>query len=139
MLTRAQFVTQLQAIDRFIYLGAPSPIRKQSSMLPVVNAVNAFALAPTGPNLLLIIQAIGGLAAAKKTKYANALTALYNSFPAITVTTPPFACHIGNVPNGIGVAFSAAVPSHQTDAVLALRQLDTIAPGQALLQAICQK
>jgi hypothetical protein len=68
MLTRAQFITALEQINRFIYLGAPSRIRTQSSMIPVVNAVAAFALAQTGANLFAVMQAINGLPPAKRMK-----------------------------------------------------------------------
>jgi hypothetical protein len=108
-------------------------------MLPVGNTLNPLAVAPTGANLLAVIQTISALPLASKNKYANALTALYNSFPAISVTTPPFTCHTAPAPpDGVGIPRSAAVLSHQTDAVLALQLLDALAPGQALLQAICQ-
>src|SRR5690606_32408926 len=112
VLTRAQFVTHLQNRNRWVYLGGPSRVRTQSSMIPLVNAVAAFGAAATGANLLQVIQAIGNLPAAKKTKYANALTNLYNSFPnPIYVTVNPFTLHTG-IANGIGVVRSAAVPSH---------------------------
>lgn len=137
MITRAQFVTHLNAVNRFIYLGGPSHFRTQSTMIPVVNAVQAFQLANTGANMLILMQSIGNLPTAKKTKYANALTPLYNSFPAaIYVTVNPFAVHLA-VTNGIGVARSTAVSSHQTDAVLALEQLDAFAAGHNLLQSLC--
>lgn len=137
MLTRAQFVTHLQAANYFIYLGGPTWSRTQSSMIPVVNAVAAFGVAGTGANLLAVIQAIGNLPAAKKLKYANALTQLYNSFPnPIYVTVNPFTLHVGAAP-GIGVVRSGNVPSHQTDAVLALLELDAFPAGHNLLNDIC--
>ena len=137
MITRAQFVTYLNAINRFIHLGGPTFGRTQSAMIPVVNAVHAFELANTGANLLAVILAIANLPPAKKMKYANALTQLYNSFPnPIYVTVNPFTLHTVNAP-GIGVVRSQMVPSHQTDAVLALRQLDGFAAGRTLLQDLC--
>lgn len=137
MLNRAQFVTFLEARNRLVYLGASKFHRTQSEMLPVVNAVAAFELAGNGANLLQLIQAIGNLSAAEKIKYANALTQLYNSFPnPIYVTATPFTLHTGPA-NGIGVVKSNNVPSHQTDAVLALLQLNAFAQGQQLLQDIC--
>ncbi len=137
MLTRAQFVTFLTARDYFIYLGAPSRVRTQSSMLPVVNAVVVFEAAGTGANLLILIQAIGLVPTAKKIKYAAALTQLYNSFPnPVYVTVNPFTLHVIAAP-GIGVIRSNNVPSHQTDAILALQQLNVFVAGQTLLQSLC--
>lgn len=137
MLTRAQFVTFLKARNRFIYLGAPTFGRTQSAMIPVVNAVAAFGVAGTGANLLQLIQAIGNLPTMKKGKHANALTQLYNSFPnSIYVTVNPFTLHTA-LAYGIGVVRSTNEPSHQTDAVLALLQLDGLVHGQTLLQNLC--
>ncbi|ACC75061.1 M91 family zinc metallopeptidase [Paraburkholderia phymatum] len=137
MLTRAQFVTHLTAANRSIYLGGPTFARTQSAMIPVVNAVDQFNVAATGANLLVLIQAIGNLPAAKKVKYANALSQLYNTFPnPIYVTVNPFTLHTGMAP-GIGVVRSGNVPSHQVDAVLALQTLDNFAAGHTLLDDLC--
>lgn len=136
MLTRQQFVTHLTADNYFIYLGGPSRIRRQSSMIPVVNAVAAYGVLSNGVNLLALIQAIGNLPAPKKMKYHRALTQLYNSFPNfIYVSVNAFALSTLRTP-GINVIRSMHVPSHQTDAVLALRQLDALAAGHNLLVAL---
>ncbi|BFG80384.1 hypothetical protein PTKU46_84180 [Paraburkholderia terrae] len=139
MLTRAQFVTHLSAVNKWIYLGGPSFARTQSAMLPVVNAVAQFNLAGTGANLLALIQAIGALPLATKVKYANALTQLYGSFPnPIYVTVNPFSLHVA-MAAGIGVVRSNNVPSHQVDAVLALQSLDNFAAGNTLLDDLCNE
>ena len=139
MITQAQFVAFLTTRNRFIYFGAPTFGRTQSSMIPVVNAVAAFGAAGTGANLLALIQVIGNLSVASKLKYANALTQLYNSFPnPVYITVNPFALSIAAVA-GIGVVRSPNVASHQTDAVLALQQLHGFGTGNTLLQDICNE
>jgi hypothetical protein len=74
-------------------------------------------------------------------EYNNALNALYASFPNVVyVTVNPFAVNVPPaVAAGIGVPRSNIAPSHQTDAVLALRQLDSFGAGRGLLQAICME
>jgi hypothetical protein len=108
-------------------------------MIPVVNAVHAYDGAQTGANLLTLIHAIGNIPQAKKIKYTNALNQLFNSFPhPFYVTVNPLTLHVA-LAQGIGVVRSQAVPSHQTDAVLALEQLDAFAQGHTLLQDLCQE
>jgi hypothetical protein len=139
MLSVAQFTTALQQTYPNIYLGGPSPVRTQSSMLPVLNAVGTYNGAATGANLLAVMDAINNAPMAKKTKYANPLNALYVSFQSpIYVTVNPFTINL--VPaQGIGVPMSQDVPSHQTDAVIALRTLDGFAAGHNLLDALCHE
>jgi hypothetical protein len=139
MLTVVQFTTALQQADRSVYLGGPSRVQKQSSMLPVLNAVGVYNTTPTGANLLAVMAAINNLPMGKKLKYSNPLNDLYGSFPnVIYVTVNPFTINLNLAP-GIGVPRSADVPSHQTDAVMALRTLDGLGAGHNLLQAICQE
>lgn len=139
MLTGAQFTTQLRQINRYVYLGGPSRARTQSSMLPTLNAINTFAGAQTGANLLAVMQAIENVPAPKKIQYANALNALYASFPSpIYVTVGPFTLNLVMVA-GIGVPRSVNVHSHQTDAVIALHTLDGFVAGHNLLVALCQE
>lgn len=139
MQSGAQFTAALKQVDRFIYLGGPSRLHTQSSMLPVLNAVNVFNAAATGGNLLNLITTIDAVPGPKKIKYTAALNALYASFPSpIYVTVNPFAISL-IAANGIGVPRSQNVPSHQVDAVMALRTLHGFAAGNALLAAICQQ
>jgi hypothetical protein len=139
MLTGIQFTTTLRHVDRIIYLGGPSRIHTQSSMLPVLNALNIYNGAPTGANLLNLITVIDAVPRPKKIKYTAALNALYLEFPSpIYVTVNPFAISLA-MANGIGIPRSQNVPSHQVDAVLALRTLHGFPAGNALLTAICQK
>lgn len=138
MLTGAQFTAALKNIDKLIYLGGPSNVRTQSSMLPVLNALNTYNGAATGANLLNLMTVIDAVPVPKKIKYSAALNTLYRDFPhPIYVTVNPFAVNLAMV-NGIGVPRSNHVPSHQIDAVLALRTLHGFAAGNALLAAICQ-
>jgi hypothetical protein len=140
MLTGAQFTTTLQQTDRSIYLGGPSRLHRQSSMLPVFNAVGTYNTAlPTGANLLAVMVAINNLPIGKKIKYSNALNTLYASFPdVIYVTVNPFMINLVPAP-GIGIPKSTPVPSHQTDAVIALLSLDRLPAGHNLLDAICRE
>ncbi|TQV82683.1 hypothetical protein FKG94_08120 [Exilibacterium tricleocarpae] len=137
MLTRQQFVTHLTAANRRIYLRGPSCFHTQSSMLPVVNAVDAYGALANGANLLALIRAIGNVPAAKKIKYDGPLRALYNSFPNFIYVSvnPAFALSTAQTP-GINVCKQPNVPSHQVDAVLALSQLDALPSGHALLAAL---
>ncbi len=141
VLTRAQFVQALETVNKFTYLGGPSKVRTRSSMLPVVNAVAAYN-APggdTGANLMALIQAIGAVPAVKILKYGNALALLYRSYPTplyVQVNAGGISLSRAPVP-GIGLPLSQAVPSHQTDVVLALLQLDAVPVGHQLLLDIC--
>lgn len=140
MLSRAAFVQQLQQINRWVYLGGPSPIRTQSSMLGLVNAVGTYGGAPNAGNLLQTIVEIGNIPAPKKIRYANAIRALQLSLPhPIYVTTAPFTLNTALVAGGIGVPRDNNVPNHQTDVILALQSLDNNGAGHALLQAISQQ
>ena len=139
MLTRPAFVQHLEQRSRFIYLGGPSHVRTQSSLLALVNAVQAYNVLANSANLQQVFLEIGNLPAPKRLKYANALSQLQQSFPhPVYVTANPFTLH-GAVAAGIGVPRAAAPSSHQTDAVLALRQLHAIPAGQALMVAICNR
>ncbi|HET9959589.1 MAG TPA: M91 family zinc metallopeptidase [Polyangiaceae bacterium] len=137
MLTRAEFVNELTRTNRDIYLGAPSKVRTQSSMLATVNAVAAFEASGTGANLLALMRTVGAVPQVKKNRYTNALNALYQSFPSpIYVTMNPLTISLAMV-NGIGVPRSNNVPSHQVDVLLALQELHNTGSGNALLAAIC--
>ncbi|MBF0234931.1 MAG: hypothetical protein HQK65_18135 [Desulfamplus sp.] len=139
MLTGIQFTAELNRVSSFIYLGGPSRFRTQSSMLPVLNALNTYNGAPIGANLLNLITVIDAVPGLKKIKYTAALNALYADFPnPIYVTVNPFAISL-LMANGIGIPRSNNVRSHQVDAVLALRTLHGFPAGNALLTAICQR
>src|SRR5262249_36711162 len=140
MLTRAQFVQALTQANRSIYLGGPSRIHRQSSMLPLVNAVHAYEGAANPANLLAVYLAIDNVPQVKKLRYAQAIAGLQDSMGGVKVTANPLTVHPpGTAVNGIGVPKSNAKLSHQTDAVLALRQLEQLASGQALIVAICNQ
>jgi hypothetical protein len=139
MMTGAQFTAALNQLDHSIYLGGPSRFRRQSAMLPVLNALNVYNGAATGANLLNLITAIDAVPPPKKIKYVAALNALYAGFPnGIYVLVNPFDISLV-MANGIGVQRSNNVPSHQVDTVLALRTLHGFPAGNALLLAICNE
>lgn len=139
MLTANQFANLLQQDNDQVYLGAPNLLRRRSSTFPLWQAVGAFEGAQTGANLLQVINNIGALPLAKKIRYATALAGLYNSFPNPIYVTPGLTLDMADQGDGIGVPRSPAIPSHQTDAILALEQISNAAQGGALIAAICNR
>jgi Effector protein len=132
----------LKQVNGSLYLGPRRDLRVKtlnpSSMVPVVNAVDAYHAAPTGDRMLQLITAIRDIPPVKKMKYQHALNALYATFPqAIYVSAEPFALSTTQSPVGIEVIRSSGVPSHQLDAVLALQELhDRGVAGRGLLHDI---
>lgn len=137
MLTRAQLVTHLEQQNRWIYLGGPSRVRTQSSTLALVNAVGAYNGAPTNGNLLQVFVEMHQLPGPKKVRYANAIAALQASMPHPVYVTPnPFVVQPGPA-QGIGVPRVGPPDDwHQTNAVMALRELHNLPSGRAIMQAI---
>lgn len=137
MLTRAQFVTHLQQRDRSIYLGGPSAVRTQSSLLPLVNSVGAYAVGATNANLLQVFFRMHQIQAPKRVKYANAIAALQASMPhPVYVTANPFTVQPGPA-QGIGIPRQGPPDGwHQTNVVVALRELHNLNSGQALMLAL---
>lgn len=139
MMTQAQFVAQLQTVNKHLYLGGPSRVRKQSSMLPLVNALQAFGNAQNGANYLNVHTAIHNLPPGKKVKYAGPLRQLQMQMTQPVYVTPnPFTVHLVATP-GIAVARDSTGSNHQTDALMALQQLHGVAAGAALMQAIVNR
>ncbi len=137
MFTRAQFVGSLTRDNPRIYLGGPSVFHTQSSMLPLVNAVHTYEGTANPANLLAVYLTIDNLPAGKKVRYSQAIADLQNSMAAVKVTANPFTLHaVPSAVFGIAVPRSNTSPGIQTDIIIALRQLEMLPTGRALIIAI---
>lgn len=139
MLAKDAFITALRAENRYLHVEPSTFFRKQTSLIRILNAIEAWHIAKNSINLLKLFREISNIQPSKRFKYNASFRALGLSIGCINIiSTAQYNLQIntGNT-NGIRIPFEGRNDIFfLADTVVALESINNLVHGSILIHNI---